>query len=409
MVNDDLSDIFDDCLNRLAAGETVEQCLRRYAAYDAALRPLLQTVRITQRALPGPDEVIPAQMRARQRVQAALSEPAVIRKASPMRAWLAVAALLLVAVGVGAATLNALPGDTLYGLKRQVEDALVTLSSNPDTALEATRQRRIDEIRLLVALGRTASVEFSGPVETVADNALRVDGLDVTLSANTARPATLSIGDVVLVAAETTANRTLIAREIRLLDGAPEATPDATVPAPTPTLAATMTPLPPTATSQPSATPVPTTQTPTDSAAPAAFDAAPTSFIATWTPAPTHTPSPTPVETLLPARRPDCQTLRPQGWITYTIRSGDSLFGLANATDTSIGMIAQVNCLPESGLILAGQPIYLPALPPTRPPVQAAPPVNNAPVNPPPGSGDDSSGTRNSGSDDSSGDNASAS
>ena len=100
MIDNDLADIFDDCLNRLAAGETVEQVLRRYAAYDAALRPLLQTVRLAQRALPGEDEISPARSRGRARVLEALADTPPVRmvarpKAAAPRWWMGLAALLL--------------------------------------------------------------------------------------------------------------------------------------------------------------------------------------------------------------------------------------------------------------------------------------------------------------------------
>lgn len=462
MMDNELIDIFDDCLNRLAAGETVEQCLRRYAAYDAALRPMLQTVRLAQRALPDREEFAPAQARGRALVLAALGETAAPKPRTRIitpRWWLAVAALLLVCFGVGAMTLNSLPGDTLYGLKRSAEATLIGLSGNNADALEAARQRRIDEVFLLVALGRPANVAFEGDVEAQTAEAWRVSGLALALDSRTLLDATIGLGDRVAVNADVTSDRRIVAREIRLLQAAePEETPEPTplptgtaTDAPTLTLAATDTAEPaasatpqPTNTALPtvSATLQPTTAVPasrtplatrtvvTATTVPTRSTVTPTTtvtsnvFIApTWTPVATRTPSPTPAETLLPAQRANCSTLRPSGWVTYNVRSGDSLFGLASSTGTSISMIMQLNCLPESGLILVGQPLYLPVMPPARPPV-----VNSAPaggntasviINPPAqqqpalssGNGDDSSGTRsgsNSGSNSgSSGDNAS--
>src|SRR5690606_3400863 len=111
----------------LATGETVEQCLRRYPAHADALRPMLQTVRLVQRAVPSEDEVSLARMRSRARVQDALNTAATSRaRRSPVsRWWLGVAALLLVCIGVGAVAFNSLPGDPLYALKRGVEDSAI--------------------------------------------------------------------------------------------------------------------------------------------------------------------------------------------------------------------------------------------------------------------------------------------
>jgi hypothetical protein len=43
MMQQSLTDVFDDCINRLTAGQTVEECLRMYPAHAARLRPLLET------------------------------------------------------------------------------------------------------------------------------------------------------------------------------------------------------------------------------------------------------------------------------------------------------------------------------------------------------------------------------
>ena len=364
MMDNELVDIFDDCLSRLAAGETVEQVLRRYAAYDAALRPLLQTVRLAQRALPSGEEIAPARARGRARVLAELSNRPVQRarpKAAAPRWWLAVAALLLVCLGLGAVTANSLPGDPLYSLKRGVENTAASLSTDPQAVQEAARRRRIDEIFMLIALGRPAEVEFVGDIESLADDQWRISGLTVLLDSDTQRPDSARLGDRVAVAADVTAERTLLAREIRLVQPAPvEVTPEATAEPATATPALTATP-------HPSDMPQPTM---TATATP------------TFTAMPTRTPPPiatqTPAETSLPSLRAGCTTQRPDGWATYSVRAGDSLSGLAGATGVTIDAIVQANCLPESGLIVVNQPLYLPLIPPTRAPAANPPAPTSA-------------------------------
>jgi LysM repeat protein len=54
--------------------------------------------------------------------------------------------------------------------------------------------------------------------------------------------------------------------------------------------------------------------------------------------------------------------------VTYTIRPGDTLFSLANKTNTTIEEIMQANCL-DSNLIIAGEPLSLPSLPPAPSPL----------------------------------------
>lgn len=58
-----------------------------------------------------------------------------------------------------------------------------------------------------------------------------------------------------------------------------------------------------------------------------------------------------------------CQ--RPQGWIVYTVRANDTLYSLAQRTGTTTQQIQSVNCL-NGTLILAGQSLYLPFVPPTQ-------------------------------------------
>ena len=67
------------------------------------------------------------------------------------------------------------------------------------------------------------------------------------------------------------------------------------------------------------------------------------------------TDTPTPTASVAP-----CQ--KPPSWISYSIRSGDTLFSLGQATDSSVDELMAVNCL-TSDRILAGQPLYLPKEP----------------------------------------------
>jgi LysM repeat protein len=81
----------------------------------------------------------------------------------------------------------------------------------------------------------------------------------------------------------------------------------------------------------------------------------------------------------------------PPGWVVYTVQPGDTLYSLGLRTETSAEEIMAANCL-ASSLILSGQSLYLPYLPPpptVRPTLVAgivAPPAVATPV--PPGPGD---------------------
>lgn len=53
----------------------------------------------------------------------------------------------------------------------------------------------------------------------------------------------------------------------------------------------------------------------------------------------------------------------PAGWVSYRVRSGDTLYSLSRLTGVSIYQIQQANCLGSSTLIVTGQSLYLPFIP----------------------------------------------
>jgi LysM repeat protein len=93
----------------------------------------------------------------------------------------------------------------------------------------------------------------------------------------------------------------------------------------------------------------------------------------TWTPAVTQvgsTPSPqtwTPTQTTSPLYCPV-----PSGWVAYTVRTGDTVEGLALRYKITTTAITRANCQ-ITGNLLPGMVIYLPSLP-TRTPVACGAP-----------------------------------
>lgn len=386
MENPTLSNVFNECLDRLAAGETVEQCLRRYPAHAEALRPLLQTVRLVQSSLPEGDEVRAARQRARARFETALAEKEARQSSVSWRAprWLALAAMLAVVIaGVAFAASGSLPGDPLYGLKRGVEAIGLTLADDREAALERLRQTRQEETRLLLALGREATVSFSGVLETIHGDIWRVDDLALVVTAGTHIDAAVHPGDLIEVTARTTVDRRLIAEEIRLLE--PRLPAEETVLPPTPTSTAPLTPETP-ATGEPDAS-LPSTLTETASST------------ATATGRPTMTSTPTlavtPAATDEPglSAREGCVPVLPEGWEVYQIRPGDTLYELAQATGTTVETVVSTNCLPASDMIRVDQLIYLPSIPSTAIPAPPDSGSRPSPQDDGSGSRDDSSGS----------------
>ena len=71
-----LIDAFNDCIDRLAGGESLENCLRRYPEYARALRPMLEAGLAVRRAQILPFETDAAEVRVRARLIDALAQPA---------------------------------------------------------------------------------------------------------------------------------------------------------------------------------------------------------------------------------------------------------------------------------------------------------------------------------------------
>jgi len=101
----------------------------------------------------------------------------------------------------------------------------------------------------------------------------------------------------------------------------------------------------------------------------------PTNAASSPTPTRTSTstvePTATASETLPPTSTQSSQTTEdgacvasaPDGWISYRVRSGDTLSGLAAATGTTLDRVIAVNCIEDARFIVVGQAIFLPSEP----------------------------------------------
>jgi LysM repeat protein len=246
--------------------------------------------------------------------------------------------LLLSGGGLTLAAETSLPGDPLYGIKRFSE--AVRLALIGDTALfEAFMQRRIDEIETLLDEGREAEVAFSGEVQQIGAGEWRVAGLLLLVDADTPGADAIRIGDLVEVKAFTTAQGQLI---LTAIDPAGNGSAPLVIETHSPTITRILSPTP-TNTATASQT---TTQT------------------ATATPTATRTrtamPTPTSLESGGGAAQSECIPEQPDGWVEYTVQSGDTLSGLAAGSGVKLDVIVAANCLDDARTIFAGQQLYLP-------------------------------------------------
>ena len=383
---DFLTDVFNDCVERMRGGASIDDCLRRYPQYAADLRVMLFSAEAVRRAQAPAGEAAQAQMNARFRFEAALQQKG---RQRGMPAFLRYAAAAVAVVFVGGAALaavsqSALPGDALYGVKRAGEQALLALSGGLDDG--RLNDRRVEEIRALLAAGRTEEVDFEGLLIARIGNDWLVGELPVSVSDDVQGAAGVQIRDHIRVSAFTTPNGDLIADSILLLERGltPSPTPSSTI---VPTSTATLSP---TATVTASATASATatltrtpTATPTPSRTPTVTPSVTAS--ATATPTATRTPSSTPT---LPANV--CAPVAPAGWVTYFVQPGDTLSGLAASTSATLAQVLEPNCLTMTSVLLAGQRLFLPRLPAAT--VASPPPVQPTDDSGHSGSGSDGSG-----------------
>ena len=170
-----VDDVLNECIERLAAGETVEQCLASYPDHAVELDPLLRTSASTMNAAATITYREEAKQRSRYRFMAAVAD----RQKAANQGWLgrivgpsgwpaklartAIVALGIVVLGTGTAygatvaSEDSVPGDPLYAVKTLKEDISLRMpKSDLARAKEHARLAnvRTEEIGALIDRGR---------------------------------------------------------------------------------------------------------------------------------------------------------------------------------------------------------------------------------------------------------------
>jgi len=258
-----------ECLDLLEQGLGVEEILARFPDQEEALRPFLNTAARLSRVAYSPS--LAARHHSR---QAALREVDALQAqrtpVTPIWLWLQQAfrpalslalLLLLFAVALPLLAAPALPGDSLYGAKRFVEEARLSLAAAPDrraSLLAEFNAERIREVQALLDDGRSAEVQFRGDIMQIEPDYWTVASLRAYLSPDTTVEGQPWLGGSALIQGRTEDGR-LLASRLVVLEQPP---PPAPLPTPTPLPPATGTPTP-TVTASPSPTASPTlTDTP---------------------------------------------------------------------------------------------------------------------------------------------------
>ena len=175
----DLDNIFNECLERMLHGETMEQCLNRFPDYTNELKPLLETASSIQKATaiqPRPE----FRTHARLQFQAALNKV----EGKPRRSlvnwlqqpqWVAVTTvvlMLLLAGGITVAANSSMPDEPLYAIKLTTERIRLSLTTSPLGKAElytSLVERRITEI---ASMANKNKPEKIGQVVALLDSSL---------------------------------------------------------------------------------------------------------------------------------------------------------------------------------------------------------------------------------------------
>lgn len=170
MKNSEFENILDECLDRLASGETLEQCLQSYPEQAAQLEPLLQMAQAVVKA----SAILPRaefKARARYEFRSALQAEATKRRRplfSLGRRWsvalMVVSILLLAGGGTAVAASNSMPDSPLYPVKLAAEQVQLTLTPSDmgkARLCAVLADRRVAEIICMADKGDAQRVELA--------------------------------------------------------------------------------------------------------------------------------------------------------------------------------------------------------------------------------------------------------
>jgi hypothetical protein len=195
-----IEEIFEECLERVFDGESIEECVSRYPEQAKELRELLETAVATRKAVavePRPE----FRARARQQLQNALRERETLQQRrwhfkwnwQPRWAVGLTAFLVLIISGSGAvlASNNSMPGQALYAVKLAAEQVRLAVATSPEAKAEVyvgLAERRVDEIVYLANNGNAIQVEqATGELDNCLTNISNLSGGVAQKTALTAR------------------------------------------------------------------------------------------------------------------------------------------------------------------------------------------------------------------------------
>jgi len=164
------------------AGEEVESVLATITGLEAlSSRPYVSARQKSQQQFLG--QALAMKTAGDRPVTAAFNWSLLFRRLS-----LSLAMMLVILFAGSLLSRSALPGDLLYGPKRTLEELRMSLTANSD-AIDDLRDEyqaeRLDEVRNLLRLRRSAEVEFEGTISGITAETLTVSDILINLTGDT--------------------------------------------------------------------------------------------------------------------------------------------------------------------------------------------------------------------------------
>jgi hypothetical protein len=244
-------DLFEKCIELLEAGVPIEECLKQYPQLTTDTKSMLDDAKnlLQLSDVQVADELM-EQNRAGIMQKARLLRSQLVRRnpgitkvkdfinqlfsalpaLTPLTRRLVLIIgitgfLILFSSGLVIASAKSLPGDSLYPVKRAVEDISIHIVPNHVNRIEYEdnySHQRVVEVQRLLELNRVQNVAFEGILEAMDGNSWIVSGIGVNLSSRAqiisglTDAQSIEIGSVIEVEGKTTLQGSVLASEIHL-------------------------------------------------------------------------------------------------------------------------------------------------------------------------------------------------